>query len=1500
MKNTIFRRVGALVLALALVMGTVIVPSYAAGDEKQTSDLVDFNLILTQDGNVIPEGGEIRYEEPFSVQLSFIVPQVGGNLAFETGDFVKFYMPNIIFADSPPIKLKGTDNVTEEEIDVATAIFDGDYLKITFDNNDVFGPESDYVEVGCLFNADFKYGGAAIEDGDEVSQVLILGKEFTFVPTRPEFTISKSGVQKGSEIEWEVKIKAEKDLTPPVDGSLAGIVFKDELDGVGNYVAGSFEVTGDITSGIFNYDASENSISYVFPDGATGEHTIKFKTEVPAGTLINGGSVDNTGKIYNGDPLTTDPVNMDTDTVLITAPDWINKEGSVNKTQNGASYDPTGREITWTITINEAAATLNNVTITDTIPGGLVWKSASWKEWDAAAGDWKTDNNVATQPSGGVYSIGNITDKVELTIVTTVPDEAFVLSSKTFTNYATVKSGEIAEQTDNENIGIGYSGFTKAGSSDVKNGTVEWTLDLDPKGQSLTDIVIYDLFVYGNADLALGSLTNDASPSYGDTGGPAFPTVSLTTLNLTQNKNMKFDGSYSKTGGHADTKYSVYTLKDSDGNAVADLLIIDVEDNSKHSFKFKTKITDPKIYAANTGSNYTIPNTANLHFKVGGVDKAFDANGNASYVSNTITKGSLSRTWTSPANNGTSNNSFDYEDKSVVYKLLVNKNNMNLTGAIGDGGQGLSNISLKDTLPLGWEFKDIDSSNEFLLYKADGSGNHVGEAIDPTSIVSIAVTPATETDAEFATFNFTELTGAYIILLRAGPTDETAKEFFEGNKVVTGFQNVAEFFLDGSKLAEGKHTVNLSSTVVKKSLDDTKANSDGYLIWTVDYNPYNIEQDGFDIEELAIVDTPELGLDFRTDSEGNLLIEGNNVKAYKMKLKSDGSIEIASEITLVLGENIFYDTASRELKFIIEDTDAPHRLVYITDITGVPGETLRNNAMLTLKGSKHEGTEGSYEVSDSAASATLKRGGNMTITKIEGEGTTPLAGVEFKLISMAGLTIREGKTDANGKLTFKAIPEGEYKLVETVPSGYRDDDKEYPVTVGKVGSEVITSIDGQTGEVSNKITLRNYKENTVGDLSISKTLSGNAVDSSKEFNFTLKMESQANKTYSYIGGGSISDGTFTFDSSGEFTFKLKGDDSIRIIYLPKGASYEVTEDDANKDGYTTSSTLESGTIDADGITNVNFENKKGRSSSEKTGSINLSKLVTGDGGDKDKKFNFTVTFSKANENFVYSGPGIPTGFIKSGGTISLSHGQSVTIVGIPEGTEYAITEEDYSSEGYKTTSVNRSGTISGDTIVSVKFTNDKESEDEKTFGSLKISKIVTGSEGEKDRKFKFTVSFSDKTASYPYTGVGLADGIIKSGDSFELANGQSIIIKDIPTGTQFTVSENDYRDEGYKQSASGYKGTIEKGVQAGAEFTNAKGSEVDEPDVDDDGFILGEDDSNDTDKPGPDEDGGILGEDDSNVPKTGDGFMPIFWLASMLLSLLGIFFLLRRRSVTIN
>ena len=110
-----------------------------------------------------------------------------------------------------------------------------------------------------------------------------------------------------------------------------------------------------------------------------------------------------------------------------------------------------------------------------------------------------------------------------------------------------------------------------------------------------------------------------------------------------------------------------------------------------------------------------------------------------------------------------------------------------------------------------------------------------------------------------------------------------------------------------------------------------------------------------------------------------------------------------------------------------------------------------------------------------------------------------------------------------------------------------------------------------------------------GDLVISKTVSGNAASTTKEFTFKVMLLQKANMLQGEVTYGNVK---FT---NGEATIKLKHNESETITGIPAGLNYAVTESDNN--GYTVTvngenTTLATGTIKAGETSTAAFKNTK--------------------------------------------------------------------------------------------------------------------------------------------------------------------------------------------------------------------------------------------------------------------------------------------------------------------
>lgn len=214
-------------------------------------------------------------------------------------------------------------------------------------------------------------------------------------------------------------------------------------------------------------------------------------------------------------------------------------------------------------------------------------------------------------------------------------------------------------------------------------------------------------------------------------------------------------------------------------------------------------------------------------------------------------------------------------------------------------------------------------------------------------------------------------------------------------------------------------------------------------------------------------------------------------------------------------------------------------------------------------------------------------------------------------------------------------------------------------------------------------------ENT-GILTVSKTVAGNEGERDKEFHFKVTLnDTSVSGTY---GGMTFKDGVASF--------ALKHGESMTASGLDAGMTYSVTEQEANQDGYTTTSTGANGTIVKDQTATAAFTNtRESKPVIPNTGNLVVSKTVSGSRGSTTKGFTFTITLGDTSINGKFN----EVTFHNGVAVFTLKHGESVTASGLPAGIRYTVTESDNS--GYTVTAAGDTGTIEADKTATATFHN---------------------------------------------------------------------------------------------------------------------------------------------------------------------------------------------------
>lgn len=103
-------------------------------------------------------------------------------------------------------------------------------------------------------------------------------------------------------------------------------------------------------------------------------------------------------------------------------------------------------------------------------------------------------------------------------------------------------------------------------------------------------------------------------------------------------------------------------------------------------------------------------------------------------------------------------------------------------------------------------------------------------------------------------------------------------------------------------------------------------------------------------------------------------------------------------------------------------------------------------------------------------------------------------------------------------------------------------------------------------------------------------------------------------------------------------------------------------------------------------------------------------------------------------------------------------------------------------------------------------------------GDLRVEKEVTGSDGQRNRDFTFTVTLDDATIQGAYGGMTFENGVA----TFTLRHGQSATAEDLPAGLGYTVVEREANTNRYRTTYTGETGTIPAGDTAVAHVENRR------------------------------------------------------------------------------
>lgn len=389
-----------------------------------------------------------------------------------------------------------------------------------------------------------------------------------------------------------------------------------------------------------------------------------------------------------------------------------------------------------------------------------------------------------------------------------------------------------------------------------------------------------------------------------------------------------------------------------------------------------------------------------------------------------------------------------------------------------------------------------------------------------------------------------------------------------------------------------------------------------------------------------------------------------------------------------------------------------------------------------VNGSEVTGTIADALTGDAVFTNTRNVGALEITKKLEGTGYNDRVAVSNAVRTSFGFTVRLWREDGvrltgdnrptlNGKaLTLETRTENGFTYDEAhvtvdMADGAAATGEERGVTIGNILADTHYTViedengyqtegyvvrQGEQGGVMTDAgdTLRFVNTRDTGSLEIVKNLDGRTAEFGREFEFTVTLSRNDNialaGTYLTQSGRTVA---FEDNAAGGVTARVRvaGGGSLTILGIPSGTSYTVSEADYTADRYTTTSTGAVGVVETAAV-RATFLNTRANPG---YGALTVTKTVEAIGGAKipDTQFVFDIALTlEDGEDFTgtlrttrTSGETGRLYFNGGAASIRLSHGESVTLSGIPLGTSYTVTER--AAQDMRVSSTGSEGAIKG-------------------------------------------------------------------------------------------------------------------------------------------------------------------------------------------------------------
>lgn len=756
MKKTKKSIIALAIIVLFQLCGIGMQPIVAKAADLSSSFNFITDLNLT-DGSGKALGNDVSKTSEVLVNYKFAIPNTS---LVKAGDTYTMKIPKQIQIIKPiSLDLKSAnseDVVAKVNIDTLGNVI------VTFTDY-----SSSHSNISGYFYVDSYFNKSQIGDANPEKLVFNIGANSTKTidinfhqqPVSPKTYLQKSGSYDSSknQITWTIKTNPEKLVLNDVE-------IVDEIPAGQKYVENSATIDNKGLMSGFSYIGESNAegtksgtLRYKFNGQINSSYNIVFKTTVTDPTVFQSEGAKTTE--YNQATLKHDgdKEELSNKAAVVVTTDYISKKGT---------YNPSTRSIDWVIKINNNGLSIKDARVRDPIPRGLRLNEYAIEVDGNSIGldEYTTYDDVFA------YTFqGTIQEPHTITFSTYVVDSSAYNSNKSnkYINTATLEAeGVPLNASDSNTVEVPSNIIYKSGSGyNAATGEITWKIIVNQNATNINNAVVTDYIPVGQ-EYVDESATIDEDSS----------------------------GSFSYNAEEMD-KYKTGTLK----------YYFDGPVGRTYTIIFKTKVTDPKVFAANTSKTYS--NTASI---IGEGIETSQSTGYQNVSSEVIRK------------DGTN---YDYVTREATWTIIVNKNKMPIKDAV-----------VTDVIPSGQSF--VQDSLTLNGVKADNN-NYSYDAASNTVNYSLG-----------------DIADTKIITLKTRVTDLSIFSS-NGDKQINNIASLSGDIIPPN--VSDPATITIKNSVINKYSNYVDGNS--FIEWNIDVNSNQIP-----MEAGTIVDTLQEGLELDTTS----------------------------------------------------------------------------------------------------------------------------------------------------------------------------------------------------------------------------------------------------------------------------------------------------------------------------------------------------------------------------------------------------------------------------------------------------------------------------------------------------------------------------------------------------------------------------------------------------------------------------------------------------------